>query len=418
MTAKAGRVRRGVLALGMVSAVVLTESPSAAAQVNEVPLLTVQPRTMATGTQNPAAGEYPLEWGSTTSRVFIPPECAGAKRCPLLVYLPPAQEPSTIIGWLGPVMRRYGMILLVAVYRDQTDAYLKETLQRFAIDPEKIAIVGHCGTASPALELGAKNLHVFSRIASMSSPANAPVAVDPQNKTAEFFLERGVLEEIVGFARDFNIASKLQQEGHPARQTVSIRDHGHQAESFEMLGRWLHESWTKPPAERTAPTVIEPLPLTTDAVARMATFWTSFFHLPDSAWTTDHRLPYIRNVVAQVGQMRALIPMTDMAALAAHYPSVAAALKKAGLTGQQHDAYRLALATAMTGVETPWPDGTIEVEPNSVLAKNISFVKDHPDELEAFAKAGLDLDPSSTYVLRNKVETTKTLGPLGTWLTP
>jgi len=35
--------------------------------------------------------------------------------------------------------------------------------------------------------------------------------------------------------------------------------------------------------------------------------------------------------------------MTDMAALAAQYPSVAADLKNAGLTADEHDAYRMSL---------------------------------------------------------------------------
>ena len=48
--------------------------------------------------------------------------------------------------WLGPIAKKYAMMLLAPTYyvTDIIDKALKEVLRRFAIDPEKVAIVGRC----------------------------------------------------------------------------------------------------------------------------------------------------------------------------------------------------------------------------------------------------------------------------------
>jgi hypothetical protein len=183
------------------------------------------------------------------------------------------------------------------------------------------------------------------------------------------------------------------------------------------LGRWLAESWAKPdPKSRTAPTVIDPMPLlTTDAVTRMTTFWTSLFKEPDSVWLAGRRA-FIRDVLAPIGEEQVIVPMTDMAAFAAKYPSVAAALKNAGLTGQQHDAYRLALVTAMTAQASQGAAGTID--PNSVLGKNVAFVGERADELQTLAGVGIKNDLSEIGGCCPDRTEVEQLGPLGIWRTP
>ena len=93
--------------------------------------------------------------------------------------------------------------------------------------------------------------------------------------------------------------------------------------------------------------------------------------------------------------------MADMPALAAQYPSVAADLKAAGLTAQQHDAYRVARASATfidaarknadngerTGYYTVNPavrkllDASLAA--SQPLRENMEFVRTHPDALGA-----------------------------------
>src|SRR5881394_1430623 len=78
----------------------------------------------------------------------------------------------------------------------------------------------------------------------------------------------------------------------------------------------------------------------------MTIFWQSFMQEPDSIVTTALRA-HLREVLMPVGEAPPSIVMVDIAALAAQYPSVAADLKKAGLTAAQHEAYRVALASAV-----------------------------------------------------------------------
>jgi hypothetical protein len=50
------------------------------------PHFAIQPHAAATRTTNPGAGEYPLD-STPNAIVSVPPACAVAKRCPLLVQL-------------------------------------------------------------------------------------------------------------------------------------------------------------------------------------------------------------------------------------------------------------------------------------------------------------------------------------------
>lgn len=398
---------------------VLVAARTTAAAQTATPTLTVQPREMATGTQNPAAGIYPLDPDSSVI-VTVPPQCAGAHRCPMLVALPGGGQPGQVMtGWVGPVANKYGFILLapnedVTYDASKMDAVLKEVLQKYAIDPAKIAVSGRCASGSTGMSYGIDNLHVFSRIAVISG--GLPVeGMDPQNKTAEFLIDAGYEESGGTFAA----ARALQDGGHPVRHTVTLRGHEHQAEDYDFLGRWLAESWAKPdPKSRTAPTVIDPMPLlTTEVVTKMTTFWTSFFKEPDSIRLAGRR-GSIRDVAATIGEERAIIPMTDMTAVAAKYPSVAAALKNAGLTGQQHDAYRLALVTAMTASAVQ--DGVGTIDPNSVLGKNVAFIAEHTDALQTLENTGI-ADGGSLGGIGGcctDPQEIDQIGPLGIWRTP
>ncbi len=416
MRRKARWPRGRSLVLGLVGLTATGVAPTFA-QV-ATPTLTVQPREAATGTQNPAAGEYPMGPDSNVI-VSIPPQCVGVRRCPLLVALPGGGQPASVMtSWIHPVADRYGFILMApneeTTYDASTmDAALKDVLKRFAIDPAKIAISGRCASGATGMRYGIDNLHVFSRIASISGGASTH-GLDPQNTTTEFLLDAGYRES----AGNFAAVNELRKGGHPVRHTVTLRGHEHQGDDYGFLGRWLSESWAKPATRPGAPAVIDPLPqLTTDAVARLITFWTIFFKEPDSIRTTG-RQAYIRDVVAPVGTERPVVPMTDMAALAARYPTVAAALKSAGLTGQEHDAYRTAIITAMVAQSSE--DAVGNIDSNSVLAQNIAFLTEHADELETLASAGID----DQRVLRGlggcctDPAQVNAIGPLGIWRTP
>jgi hypothetical protein len=321
--------------------------------------------------------------------------------------------------WLRPVADKYGMILLTPTEyaTKDIDGALKETLRRFAIDPNKIAIIGRCASGDAGMRFGIDNLDVFSRIASVSGGTPTD-GMDPKNKTAEFLIDRSFLE---GYG-NFTAAQNLRRDGHPVKVVLALRGHEHQMEDYDFVGHWLQESWAKPnSASRRAPSVIaDPVPtLTTEALTKMTTFWTSFSQEPDSIRVTARRA-HLREVIVPVGQERPSVWITDMSALAAKYPSVAADLKKAGLTAKQHDAYRVALISAQTSQFTKDEAGTVEA--TSTLAKNLEFFYSHPDEFKALDAAGI-AQPDKV----REVERTATIkhpkladsyGAMGIWRTP
>ena len=128
--------------------------------------LTVRPYAMATGTRNPPAGEYVLD-SVPDYLVTVPPQCVGPRRCPLLFFTPPGSgDARSTTNRMGPVTNKYGIILLAgtAHFPLFVDAALQEVLRRFAIDPGKLAMVGHQVSASAYFD----NVAVFSRIAPYS----------------------------------------------------------------------------------------------------------------------------------------------------------------------------------------------------------------------------------------------------------
>lgn len=394
-------IRVSLLGFGLVSAF-MTPVGRCVAQFPDItalmtadpPRLTVRPREVATGPRTEAAGEHPLD-SVPDYLVYVPQSCVGTRRCPLFIFLPGAGYGSRqVTDWLHPVADKYGMILLAPSWdpdgsgnigafgkdpdKGKLDVALKEVLRRFAIDRDKIAISGRCSSGWDGMVLGIGNLDVFSRVASISG--SVPInGMDPQNKTVEFFLDAGFPE----FDGKLRAALQLRQDGHPVKVVVGFRSHEHQVEDYDFYGRWLQESWAMPnPAARPAPQVVaDPLPvLTTEVLTQMTAFWTRFQQEPDSIRTTARRA-HLREVVVPIGEERPSVWMVDVPALAAKYPSVAAALKTAGLTARQHEAYRIALLSAR--VTNSVKDEAGNVEATSALAKNMAFMDAHPDELAA-----------------------------------
>ena len=80
---------RGFVSLGIAAA--FLAASSAAAQTPAIAgRLTVRPQTMATGTRNAAAGWQALDSAPAGSRpplIYVPPQCVGERRCPLVLHL-------------------------------------------------------------------------------------------------------------------------------------------------------------------------------------------------------------------------------------------------------------------------------------------------------------------------------------------
>lgn len=390
--------------------------------------LTVRPREIAAGTITMQPGEYwldslpfPRAGAKSAYPVYVPQQCAGPRRCPLLIWLP-GQGGGTP-AWVQPIADKHGIVVsypkpvdddwskLGEHDRQNLNAALQQLVRKFPVDPDKIALLGRCSGGPGAAFWGGDNLDVFSRVLIVSGAGtNAekyPITatVDPPNHTTEFFLDGGIWEAPYHTIR---AAQELRQAGHPVKLVLGLRDHEHQAEDYDFIGQWLQTSWGKPVAARPAAEVVaDSLPLlTTEALRQLTAFWTRFMQAPDSIRITA-RQAHMREVGVPLGEDRPSVVMVNMPALTAHYPSVAAALKEAGLTAQQHDAYRAALVSAivaksmtvditaalarpgMADQKALYSVPAVVLQPNSVQSKNVAFLAEHPDELAALDATGM-----------------------------
>jgi predicted esterase len=361
---------------------------------------------MATATRTDRAGQYLLD-SLRKYLVYVPEQCVGMRRCPLIVFLHGAgRNAYSVMDWMRPVADRYGMIVLAGTSPSgewtylnadssdkaeerqnakNIDAAMKQVLRKFAIDPNKIALAGFSNGGPFASLLGGYNLDVFNRVVLMSGTIVPTVAgaagVEPRNKAAEYFVVAGLEES----GDEFLVTRIVQRDGHFVKHLIGLRPHANQTEEYDFVGHWLQESWATPnPADRRAPIVVaNPLPvLTTEALTQMTTFWTSFMKEPDSIRTAARRA-HLREVVVPVGNELPSVLFVNIASLAAIYPSVAADLKDAGLTSEQQDAYRVALLGAIVTGSVGRVAGTIDT--TSVLGRNIAFMKAHKNEFKSLA---------------------------------
>lgn len=392
-----GYARGSVMCLGVVGVLLVGERGLAQTPPGDALRLTVRPHEMATGTKNTVAGLYPLD-SIDHNWVYVPKQCVGPQRCPLLVYL----LPESALNFQFPGANKYGIIVLSS-NESTLDTALHHMFRTFAIDPNKIALAGFSREGYAALAVGHTNLDVFSRVAVLSAPqVDYDTAAGPRNTTAQFFVGKGIEgNEGLTVSRAFLRTQALRREGHPVRLVLSFRDHDHTTEEYASMWRWLHESWAapRPGARATPPAVADSLPLLTAAVlTQWITFWTRFMVEPDSIRTTA-RLAHQKEFLVPFGQERPSVGMMDIPALSARYPSVAADLKAAGLTARQAEAYRLALFSARVVAREAHPVGGSRlsefetIEPTSVLGKNAVFLEAHTEELEMLHAMGMWITP-------------------------
>jgi poly(3-hydroxybutyrate) depolymerase len=388
-------------------------------------------RAMATGTRTVKAGVDTLQVpGARNFFVYVPQQCVGTRRVPLVVYVHGGGWNSTMqLEAQRDLADKYGMILLLPngidgnqdVFNAATtgtievtpsplfgttkvlksgnedaraiDTAMKLVLRQYAIDPDKIAIMGFSNGGSYSLLLGRNNLDVFSRVGAGS--ALFPLyGESPASSKVMFFLSAGTKE---GIGRQtFGVAQELHDEGHDVKTVYEIRDHVAQRGDDDYMWNWLANSWgtsTARPAEHRTPRAL-PAPsadpvLTVEALLKMAIFWSNFTKASDST-SVASRTAYQQDVIQSFTWER--IPITvvtiDVAAMARQNPAVVAALANAGLTAEQEEAYRMALIRAelfrSVGTRASGP-----IAETSTLGQNIAFWKTHPTELEVLDHAGI-----------------------------
>jgi hypothetical protein len=309
-------------------------------------------------------------------------------------------DAKEVMPWLPAVADKYGIIVLAAGSGSYMDSALKHVLRNFAIDPDRIAVVGNSNGGGYALGQGSANPDIFSRVGGMSpsSGLSSELADPRHNRNQQFFMSTGILEKggLDGwFSGPFSVEAEIARKaGYLVKQALIMRSHQYNAGELDLFGRWLLESWAKPdPAMRKSPPMfaVDSIPLLTlDALTKITIFWTGFMQEPDSI-SQIARAEHQKEIVVPIGQERGSLLIMDTRIMAAKYPSVAADLKKAGLTAQQAEAYRIALITARATKQGVGRAGT--VDSTSVMGRNIAFRHAHPNELRVLAKTGMWLNP-------------------------
>lgn len=383
------------------------------------PRLSVRPHTMATGTRTRQAGLTRLE-GFPDYYVYVPPQCVGAQRVPLIVLLHGGFRSGIMeMQKFRALADKYGVIVLapnagtpgvwdviaglgdgrtdtvqteagIQVQRFQDpdvrniDAAMKLVLRTDAIDPDRIALSGFSYGGAYTLFLGRSNQDVFSRIVALS--ASYPFAgVGPQNPKTQFLVSGGIAEGMV--PQTLALAQVLRHEGHPVQTLLGLRPHIDYVADEDFIWHWLMQSWATPHGTTpvSPPANADPL-LTVEAMTKMTAFWNRFQQEPDSV-KEDGRMAHQEQLPLALGTERVSVITMDIQAMADAYPSVAADLGAVGLTAQQEAAYRTAIlrvgftrqAGEMAGV----------VGETSVQGKNLAFRETHDAEFKALAETGM-----------------------------
>lgn len=347
--------------------------------------LTVRPGDMTLGTKTSQAGDIVLD-SARGIYLYVPRQCVGTARCPLVLALHPAGATGRdIINEWRARSDRHGLIVLaptspsswqLVTEKDDhanVDAALKRVLVEFAIDVTKMAIGGFSASGGGAMAFGGYRTDLFNRMILASTDFSIG-NLDPKNKRMRIFLSSGIGESKNHFLQ----LVALRQRGQSVEHTIDLRPHGGGAKAKDIIGNWLSESWAPAKSRPAAPAfVVAPLPLLTPAIVqKMAAFWKAFLREPDSI-RTDARAALARKVLIPVGKERAYVWMVNMPVLAAKHPSVAAALKAAGLTARQHDAYRAALVGARIAQYTTYGSVIDRVVRSSVKPGQAAFDSNH-----------------------------------------
>jgi hypothetical protein len=184
-------------------------------------------------------------------------------------------------------------------------------------------------------------------------------------------------------------AAALRRAGYRAEFVQPPAKHSVYLSTADFAARWLQESWAEPdPAKRTAPRVIDSLPvLTPQALAQLTSVWRAASELREA-----QRLPYLREVRGSIlkvggsGTEPFSAVMVDLSAMAAQVPAVATALQAAGLTAVQFDNYRFALFSAILTEQSPKTRGSrlprTAADSASTLGQNVAFVQARTAEIE------------------------------------
>jgi predicted esterase len=266
------------------------------------------------------------------------------------------------------------------------DAAMQHVLRSYAVDPQKIALLGMSDGGSYTSFLGRNNLDVFDRLVALS-PGLPFHGAGPANPKTRAFVLGGIAE--VGFLQGaLTAGDAMEKAGHQVDRALLLRGHEQRRQDYDLAFTWLKKSWTSgsttlPSRVVTADSVAE---LTVEQVQKLTTLWTALMKAPDSIRSAG-RSTNQAQIVVPVGGTQMVLPMFDIPALAARYPSVAADLEAAGLTAKDAERFTIAALSAIATRQAKQTAGTVPV--GSALEKNVEFVNEQLDAFKALTATGM-----------------------------
>jgi predicted esterase len=342
---------------------------------------------MTVGTKN-VPGQQLLD--TLGDSVYVPASAAGTRRVPLVLSF----SGDDVARWRA-LADHYGMIYVTlrgsmpdVLYGDglrDIDAALKNVLSTYAVDPDKIALLGMSNGGLLTTFIGCQNLDIFSRIGLISPiPGVYPKCGDttrPQAQRTQFFLTLGTGEPDGVVAEVLDMIPQIRRDGHPLQTAVNLRFHASRRKDYGPLWQWLAETWGAPHVTR-AP-FVPVRPLTTEVVARMTKFWTNVRAKHPRTDGDMETWPQVdeKAVTISVGTERmAVYDLTDVHALVAKDASVGDALKQANLNVRTEEEYRAALIGAYTTMRAQEARPSMAID--AQVQSNVAFLKAHRKETD------------------------------------
>jgi predicted esterase len=267
------------------------------------------------------------------------------------------------------------------------DSALHSVLSHYAIDPDKIALMGLSGGGDLSMIIGCRNLDVFSQLGLMSPiPGDEYDACDvthrPPAARTPIFLTMGIGEPSEVLADALRTAPQARKDGHPVQLTLDLRPHrGRLRDSGNVL-QWLADKWASPRRVPKPAPLESVVPLTTDILTKMTSFWESYRdshpkfarEIFEDVWPAVHvkpvRIPIARDTAT-------VFDMLDLRTIADKDSSVNASLEAAGLTFAQEHSYRAAFIGARATLVASYKGPELGAIP--AVEHNVAFLKKNLD---------------------------------------